>query len=560
MWNSILNRRGWWLACVTLLAAFQLTRQITAAVQETQVFDEGLNLASGYAFLRTGDYRLTPEQPPLGRILNALPLLILRPDPKVGTTAWKYADSVEVGRDLLFHQSHLRPEQILLPARLVTVALTLILTLAVAFWVRARYGPAAALGAVFLVTLDPNLAAHGHYTTTDFVAALTIFLAIIAFDRLLRRDRPIDHLWAGLALGAALISKYSAVFLIPVFIVLWLLHRTPWRTALRQAGAMLLLTAAVIAVSYGPETVRSLHAPRLNRVIQKDTAVGYALRVAGRYLHLPAHPFFIGLDVMARHQKVGHPSYLLGTIRDHGTWAYFPIVFLVKTPLGALLLLGLALPLLRRTPRDLWILALPLAVYWVLCLTSGINIGVRHLLPVYPLTYALTAVLLARHARAAYGKAAPALITGACVLAAAESAYIAPHDIAFFNAAAGGPANGPKILVDSNLDWGQDLGNLRRWMDARHRNDVCLAYFGSADDRYYGFPGMAIPANENLRAGELPGCHYAAISVTLLQGVYQKPEWYAWLRARRPVARLGWSIYVYDVTDVSEGKVPASSF
>lgn len=560
MWNNILNRRGWWLACVVLLAALQFTRQVTSSVQETQVFDEGLNLASGYAYLRTGDYRLTPEQPPLGRILNALPLLLLHPDPKTEGEAWRYADSVAVGREMLFHQRNLTPEQLLLPARLVTVLLTMVLAFAVAFWVRARYGPAAALLAVFLVTVDPNLSAHGHYTTTDFIGTLSVFLALIAFDRMLRHGRPLDLLWAGLAFGAALLSKFSAVFLLPVLLLLWLLHRTPWRTVLLQAACLLLLTTAAVAVAYWPETVRSLHAPRLNRVVQKDTAVGYALRVAGRYLHLPAHPFLLGLNEMARHQKAGHPSYLLGSIREHGTWNYFPIVFLVKTPLGALLLAALAMPLAWRVPRDLWILTLPLAVYWALCLTSGINIGVRHLLPVYPITYILIAVLLARHARSAYGKATPALLGAACLLTAGESAYIAPHDIAFFNFAAGGPANGPNLLLDSNLDWGQDLGNLRRWLDARHRNDVCLAYFGSADDRYYGFPGWAIPANHNLRTGERPGCHYAAISVTLLRGVYQPYQWYNWLRSRQPVARLGWSIYVYDVSDVAEGKVPPGNF
>lgn len=560
MWNKLLHRRAWWLACVLTLTALQFGRQFTAAVQETQVFDEGLHLASGYTILLTGDYRLNPEHPPLGRVLNALPLLVVRPDPKLDTQSWRDGDSIGLGLEILYHQQKLTPSQILLPARLVTIGLTMILALAMAFWVRARYGPAAALLAVLLATLDPSLSAHGHYVTTDFIATLMPFLAVIAFDRMLRRGGLLDILWAGLALGAALVSKFSAIFLLPVFVVLWLLHRTPWRAALRQVAGLVVLSALVVAISYGPETLRARHAPRLNTVVKKDTAIGYVLRLGGRYLHLPVHPFFLGLNEMAQHQKSGHPSYMLGTVRQHGEWNYFPFVFLVKTPLGALLLCALALPLLRRFRRDLWVVAVPLCIYWALCLTSGINIGVRHLLPIYPFTYALVAVLIARHAGEVYRKAAPALVTAACVLLAGESAYIVPHDIAFFNLAAGGPANGPNLLLDSNLDWGQDLGSLRRWLDARGRNDVCLAYFGSADERYYRFPNWAIAPNESLRAGERPPCHYAAISVTLLEGVYHKREWYTWLRARTPIARIGWSIYVYDITDVSEGRVPRESF
>lgn len=560
MWNKLLHRRAAWLACVLALVSLQFARQFTAAVQETQVFDEGLHLSAGYSILLTGDYRLNPEHPPLGRMLNALPLLFLKPDPKLDTQGWKDADAIAVGRELLYHQRTLTPEQILLPARLVTIALTLVLALTMAFWVRARYGQPAALLAVFLVTLDPSLSAHGHYITTDFIATLTCFLAVLAFDRMQRLGGHLDILWAGLALGAALVSKFSAVFLLPVFAVLWLIHRTPWRAALRQMAGLIVVSAAVVAISYGPETWRSRHAPRLNEVVKKDTAIGYALRVGGRYLHLPAHPFFLGLNEMALHQKAGHPSYMLGTVRQHGTWNYFPFVFLVKTPLGALLLCLLALPLLRRFHRDLLVLAVPLCIYWALCLTSGINIGVRHLLPVFPFTYALVAVLIARHAVEFYRKAAPALVGAACLVLVGESAYIAPHDIAFFNAAVGGPANGPKLLLDSNLDWGQDLGNLRRWLDARGRNDVCLAYFGSADDKYYRFQGWAVAANANLRTGERPPCHFAAISVTLLEGVYHERAWYAWLRARQPMARIGWSIYVYDVADISEGRVPKESF
>ncbi|MGC4049685.1 MAG: hypothetical protein QM757_09255 [Paludibaculum sp.] len=317
----------------------------------------------------------------------------------------------------------------------------------------------------------------------------------------------------------------------------------------------------VVAVCYGPETWRSRHARRLNEVVKKDTAIGYALRVGGRYLHLPAHPFFLGLNEMALHQKAGHPSYMLGSVRQHGTWNYFPFVFLVKTPLGALLLCALALPLLRRFRRDLVVLAVPLGVYWALCLTSGINIGVRHLLPVFPFTYALVAVLITRHAVEVYRKAAPALARrGLSGARGRVRLYRAPRHRVLQRGGGADRRTGRnccwiRISIGGRI-WGICGAG---WMPGDGMT-VCLAYFGSADDRYYRFQGWAVAANFNLRTGERPPCHFAAISVTLLEGVYHERSWYAWLRARQPMARIGWSIYVYDVADVSEGKVPKESF
>ncbi len=497
--DSVVSGRRAWLACILLLCGVQTARQIYTARTDAQTFDEGLHLASGYTYLKTGQYRLDPEHPPLARVLNALPLLWVNPDPKLDTPE----DALQRGKAILFGQQKLTPGEVLFPARCVSIGFTLILALAIAFWTRARFSPVAGLIAVCLFTLDPNLSAHGHYVTTDFPAALGSFLAVIAFEGLLRRRTWLDVLWAGLALGFALSVKFSTIFLLPVLALLWLLRG---RTLL--ALAILPIAACVILASYG------------------------------------GHPRYLeGVEIMLKHQESGHPSFLLGTLRDRGVWYYFPIVFAVKTPLAALLLLLF----LRRPQRDWLVLLIPMAAYWALCLNSGINIGLRHLLPVYPFTYALIGAGVA-----CWRKPVLAL----CAAVALESALIFPYDLSFFNVAAGGPSNGMNILVDSNLDWGQDLLRVKEYFGPRSE-DVCFCYFGWADQTYYGFPPKAVPPTDMIRAGERPECRYVAISVTLLQGVYHQRQWYDWLRARKPIARIGYSVLIYDVSDLA---VPPSAF
>jgi len=281
----------------------------------------------------------------------------------------------------------------------------------------------------------------------------------------------------------------------------------------------------------------------------------------GRRFGVPSHPYFIGLNLVGQHNREGHDSYILGKLHmagEGGVWYYFPFVFLVKTPLGALLLLGLALCAagfsLRATSvaPGIVLLAVPLALYWTSCLTSGINIGVRHLLPVYPLTYVLAAAIWTLYAKTLYRRATPCLLTACCILLVHESVRILPYDLAFFNTAAGGPANGPNLLVDSNLDWGQDVLRLKKWLVEHNAvNNYCVCYFGKVEFLYYGLPDPPLPSTEEIRSGVRPECRYAAISVTPMKGVYVPKERYSWLTSRSPIARIGWSIYIFDISDVA---------
>ena len=266
------------------------------------------------------------------------------------------------------------------------------------------------------------------------------------------------------------------------------------------------------------------------------------------------HPFFEGLLLQADHNTIGHQAYLLGMRGTEGWWYYFLVAFAVKMPAATLAFLALAgLLLLRR----LWhtgirsatlacfpwfAVCVPAAVFGAFSMLSHLDIGIRYLLPIWPFVFILAAAAVTR-ARFRYRTA---LLTMLVAGLAAESISICPHYLAFFNVLAGGPANGPAILADSNIDWGQDAKNLAAWLDAHRVSQVCLDYWGTADIGRLGVRGPSLPATWETGRRASIDC-IGAISTNILYDAFSNPAQHAWLRALRPEARIGYSIYIYDL-------------
>jgi len=280
-------------------------------------------------------------------------------------------------------------------------------------------------------------------------------------------------------------------------------------------------------------------------------------------------------------KSLSRASFLLGQYSSTGFYSYFFYAFFLKTPLPAVLLIltGLALALKRRAD---WsgsqaFLILPVGLYFAVAVGSHINIGQRHLLPVYPFLYVLAGCLAFEWAR--FRRRARIAAAATVLLAIVVSSQIvfyplnhrkwqkvAPHYLAYFNELAGGPGNGCKELVDSNLDWGQDLKNLKRWLDAHGIEEpVGLCYFGAADPRFYQILHYNLPGGcqfeprqgvEALKPGEL-----IAISATNLQGVYLsaavRAAWTQIIEHSVPVGTVGYSIFIYQFIGF-DGQVPES--
>lgn len=546
------------LAVAALLAAMG-GAQVASMLQETQTWDEAIHIAAGYSYLKTGDFRINQEHPPLFKLLSAVPLLSLDITLPSDARVQAAQDWARYG-DLFLYWNSATASTILYRARMASVVATLALGLGLALWTRRRFGRGAALAALALYALDPNLIAHGRYVTSDIWAAAGLLAAVAAWAHWLETKRRRDLALAGVAIGFALATKFSMAFLpLPLAILYWFRRwqegrgRLSLRHFVVSAAAAGAIAAGVVALSYGPASVRCFSGPKLQQVVDRSTWVGESMAQVGTRLGLPAHPYLVGLAEVAKHNRAGHQTYLMGELSKTGWWYYFPVVFAVKTPAGTLALLAVVLAagvaaLARRrgwkpqsVPFEWAVLTAPPLIYFGLSMMSHINLGVRHLLPVYPFLFA---GLAAAAAKADWRRLA---LAGAIVTVAVESVAIYPHYLAFFNAPSGGPANGPKILVDSNIDWGQDVKHLRRYMDRHGIGRLCIAYFGRTDLFTYGITDFVeAPATWEKAKRESADC-VAAISVTLLYGGYSFEESYQWLREREPMAKVGRSIYLYDL-------------
>ncbi len=537
-------------------------------------FDEGTHLPAGYTHLALGDHRLNPEQPPLVKILAAAPLLAVDPEVRTDHVAWTTARQWEFGRRFLYSWND--GNRLLFLGRLPMVALTLALIAAIFVRTRGLAGGAAAAIALGLAALSPDLLAHGNLVTTDVGLALFVFLAVAAFDRLTRRATWGGLFLTGLATGAALATKFSGLVLGPVLLVLGAVAvggERPLELALvgpprvvrgmvRRASAVLSLLAGVGALallviwaSYGFRGALSpdpaVRAEQRATLEEPHEHLWQRALVAGAEVGAVPEDYARGLLFVMAHSE-GRRTFLAGRLSDEGFAHYFLATFLLKTPIPLLVLIALALVRIPRLPpRTVAFVWIPIVIYGGFALGRGLQIGHRHLLPILPFLL----VAAAEAASALTGWRRPVGVGLVVVLAAWYAGGTLrnhPHHLAYFNEAAGGPANGWRVLVDSNLDWGQDLKRLGSWMEARGVEKIKLSYFGSADPAYYGIdcerlPGYAAPHPPRVTRQIRPG-HVVAVSATNLQGVYLDPEdrpLMERLRDLKPVGRAGQSILIY---------------
>ncbi|MBV9743772.1 MAG: glycosyltransferase family 39 protein [Acidobacteriia bacterium] len=558
--NRFLERYFW--IVVTLLALAAVSLELTSALQETQTWDEGIHISAGYAYWTRGDFRWNQEHPPLAKLVCSLPLLALPLRLPVGSEGWRKLDETQMGIDFLY-RNRAGADEILIAARSMNMLLSGLFLFAVAWLARRTFGSVAALLAVTLCAFDPNLIAHARYVTTDFPVTVFLFLTALLWMEYLTSCRLRDLILASVALALALATKFSAFLLLPSMAILYVIRwrQMPSEFPLRRAATACAFLAAtslvVVSLLYGQETLDSFSAetPALADVVERGNPTGEVLYTLGRWFHLPAHPFLTGLAEVAAHNHEGHASYLLGMHSDQGWWYYFPVVFAVKSTITALIAIVLLLAggvagrkRWRQIPFFWYGLLIPPLVYFVLSMTSGIDIGVRHILPVYPFLYLGVAVLLSRaiKSQASGRRWARLAMVGLACLQIAECAWIAPDYLAFFNALVGGPGNGPRYLVDSNIDWGQDVKKLKKWLKAHGTNTARVWYFGNAQMDYYGIYADAFPDPLDQKGWDAIN-GYGVASVTVLEGVYVPLNTVAPLRLKEPMAKVGWSMYVYDL-------------
>ena len=528
------------LACLALAIAFGV--QGFAFVRaNAQTFDEGAHITAGYSFLARRDFRLYREHPPLIRELCALPLYLgyrlpFEPDERL----WREAEMWAISQKFL-HESPVPPREILTAARLPNLVLGVALVGLAGWWAYRLWGPRAAVVATALAAFEPNLVAHAALVGTDLGITLFTFLTVYLLWEYGRARSVLVLAGAGLALGLALTAKFSGMLtaamvgvvlaghVLPGRSLLWPDVKAPWARRLGQAA-----------------------------VFGGVVAAGAALVFVPVYFGQGFAPFVYGVQWQMSKLGLGHPGFLIGDYSDHGWFGYFPVAFAIKTPLGSLALVAAGLLLFRAGEplrgRDAFFLLLPVVAFAAAVARGRVDVGVRYLLPIYPFLFVLASRLVT--ARGERPRLTAALVGLALMTNAASVLRVAPHHLAYFNEAVGGPAQGHLYLSDSNIDWGQGLIALKEYMDREQVPMVYLSYFGTARPEGYGVRYQEAPAGspvvwpprptEELPPGER---ELFAISVTCLQGTYfEDKTTYRWLWEREPVARPGYCIFVYDLT------------
>jgi 4-amino-4-deoxy-L-arabinose transferase-like glycosyltransferase len=516
MINPLRSPRVYATAVAVLFAVFAGELWLSVA-RLSQTIDEGAHLYSGYQYWKAGDFGLNPEHPPLVKFVAAAPLLSLplqQPHPpRFSSKVEEYAGGAQFiyGNDA---------DKLLFRARVAASIFSFLLAILVFLAGYEMFGAAVALIALFLCVFEPNLLAHGALVTTDMGATASIFAAVFAAYRYAKKPRIPRMIVLGLALGLTAIVKFSAIVLLPIlgfalfveFVVRWRRNarsgerpQAMLRPLLRlsvHVAAAFLIAWAVIWTAYGfryqARPAELALAPTLANYAQQlpsHAQTRIILWLAHRHV-LPEAYLYGLVDVRVFGSHI--PSFLLGRVHPGPTWKYFPLAFLIKATLPMLLLL-LVLPFIAKGwkshRRELFYISMAPILYLMISLAAPQNIGVRHILPVFPFAIVLAAVsswLLAQRSRAGYYAVVALLL-----FSILTSVRIFPDYLAYSNEAVGGPSHGYRLLTDSNVDWGQSVKEVREYVAKENIQDCWYvppggATFSSA--KYYGVPCKPMPS------------------------------------------------------------------
>ncbi|MFN7972932.1 MAG: glycosyltransferase family 39 protein [Acidobacteriota bacterium] len=499
------TRRRLYLAAVTTLVALHAALALSAAARIGVTIDEPIGMASGYALLTERELRINVGQPPVVKIVAALPLLYLHPGFDPAQPSYQAGQMWTFSRQFLFETGANVPICVA-ASRAATLSFSVALALVLAARARRSFGRGGALIALALYALDPTFLGHGPIVKFDVASALFIFLAVMGLrDALDAGSAPrlaLAGFWAGLAMA----TKFSSILVFPVCVLL--AACACWKEGARR-GWLVRAAPGWIA--------------------------GVALGIAIPYGIVLVPDFFHGLAWHRARMKLGYLSYFWGHTGKEGHWLYFPVAFVLKTPLPILAVTGLAVVCALRRPRDPVATGALLAalLLFVPLLPSPANVGHRYLIPVYPFLYFVAGGL----ARDRLGRAAAVV---AVALLAAGAAWSFPDYLGSTNLIAG--SRPERYIADSNLDWGQDLPRLAEYLRGSGGGErVRLAYSGMDQPEQYGIDYEPAPCHAE------PGFYAASINV--VKGILppERPDCYRWLDAHDPVARVGTSMLVYRI-------------
>jgi len=616
----------------TILSLF-LIISLAVSSQESTTYDEQSHIAAAYSYVRYGDMRLNPEHPPLLKDLAGIPLLFLHPAfPLTRFTELSSIHEQWVVGNAFLHSVGNNADALTFWARVPPTFIAALLGFFIYAWTRQLAGTLTGLFALTLYAFDPNILAHGHLVTTDAGIATFIFLATYCFVRFLKQPNRKNLVLFGICLGLAQLVKFSAIVLFPLFGLLAVVYAfalpsspddypglSPLARRLALVFSYVWKYAIAVILSFMAIWLfyyfNTLNMPSEKITVISDSFLkgdGLAAQVgkvvvtwmAGIPLLKPFAVYFLGIFMVSVRAATGSTHYFLGTVTVHGNPAYFPIVFLLKETLPFLILLVTSLlyalsklfisladktntfgekyaSFVGQNIAQIGMMSF-VVFYSYLCITGNLNIGFRHLFPMLPFLYVLTAKGTAGALRRLREKfqantlAIDAIASLVVLWIVSIPALAYPSYLSYFNEIAGGHANGYQYVTDSNYDWGQDLKNLKKWVDQYNAcvgkqesaafqpcgldyriptktpiAKIHIDYFGGSNPQYY-FGNNFLPWRDDLK----PEPGWYAISASLYQvSVHKafKPDTggYRWLGNYPMISRAGDSIFIFHVADDS---------
>ena len=521
-WMERHSRAIFWVLVLIASARIMATYSVF-----NHTIDEPAHIACGMEWLDKGRYVYEPQHPPLARIAAALGPYW------AGRRSVDRPNMYQEGAAILYRDGHY--DRNLALARLGILPFFWLSCAVVFLWGKRILGPAGAVCATFLFTFLPSVLAHAGLATTDMPLTATLGAAFLATLIWIERPSLARAAVLGVCLAAAMLTKFSSLAFFPVGCLAAVGYYV-WST---RPGFSILVQAVV-------ERLPGLAVATAVAVVLIWSAYRFSYgRADSIGMSMPAPELFQGISAVTTHNREGHPAYLLGEHSKSGWWYYYPVVLAVKTPMPLLLLLAVGFYLLvRKRTRDKAGVAVALAFalgILAFSLFTSINIGVRHILPVYygfVLVAAFAMMKLLGSEQWATGA------VGLLVLwIGLGSALSHPDYLPYFNFLAGSEPE--KIVVDSDLDWGQDmkrLGVRLRELGAREVtfNPFIIAYLEAA----HGFPKILETDPQT------PSPGWNAVSLTVLHsarlGLYDThPEVQLWPNLIKPTERVGSSTLLY---------------
>ena len=519
------------------------------------------------------------------------------------TPAWQ--TDVGFGNDLLYYSGN-DAQKMMRYGRIPIILIGILLGFYIFRFVRELWGDLAGIIALVFYSFSPTFLAHTRLVTTDVAAAAAFFISFYYLYKWLKIPVWRNLCIFGVVLGLSFLTKFSTFLLIPIFgfiILTWVLlqerGKKLWSLKKYLGGFILVLIIAYLAVGavyafhvwHYPIQKQAIDTTFILSTFGFKPLVNLSVWISSQPVLRAWGHYFLGFLMVLQRSGGGNTTYYLGEVSANGSRSYFPLVYLIKEPLAYILLVFFALflalkkfivykksggklfrqdflNLLKNNFAEFGMLTISI-VYWIFSIKSNLNIGVRHVLPTLPFIYALTARQISFWIKGGIQERISNyhgfwqlfglywrrfkrgfIIAVLFIWAVTSVVSVWPSFLAYFNGIAGGPNYGYKFVVDSNNDWGQDILRLAQFIEKNNIKEIKMDYFSGAPAEYYIKTAKIDSFNR-----EIPQKGWLAVSATIYMGACKGDKIpcsygeraYTWLDQYKPVAKIGYSIFVYDI-------------